>query len=120
MFIKFIFAILTGIISSLIANWITATWSSLNSQARWLISGAIGILTMIVVVFVPYFNRPRTGRPKTNVLSNSEVGGNVKAEGVRVAFGENRDVDLVSRNKIKGDLTAKDMSVYPGRGGADE
>jgi hypothetical protein len=120
MVIKFIFAVVTGVIGSLIANWITATWSDLDAQVRWLISGAIGVLTMLLVVTAPRFNRPQGNRPTTKVLSNSSVGGTVKAESIEVAVDENRDVDLASDNKIKGDLIAKDMKIYPSQGEVDE
>ena len=106
MFDKVIFSIITGIIGSLLANWITATWTAFNGGKRLVASIAAGLATALLLFFL---RRPKQRR---EALSDNVSKGELRAEGVRLT----KNYDRVLSGNKGGDIIMKDISD----GGPDE
>lgn len=114
---KFVLPIVLGVISSLIANWLTATWSTLSSLNRWLISGAVGIITMITVAAVINASKRKPMRSTTNVLSDITSGGKIHAKEVEANVSNSEGgLNVLSHNNAKSDFIAENVKVRHGGG----
>jgi hypothetical protein len=112
---KLVLPIVLGVISSLMANWLTATWSTLSSLNRWLISVAVGIITMIAVAVVINASKRKPMSSTTNVLSDITSGGKIQAKDVEAnVSNSDGDLNVLSHNNSKSDFTAENVKVRRG------
>lgn len=112
---KLVLPIVLGVISSLIASWLTATWSTLSSLNRWIISGAVGIITMITVAIAINASKPKPLRATTNVLSGITSDGKIQAKEVKANVPSSEgDLNVLSHGNSKGDFIAEKVEVRRG------
>lgn len=115
---KLVLPIVLGVISSLIASWLTASWSTLSNLNRWLISVVVGIITMIIVAVVINTSKRKSMHSSTNVLSGITPGGKIHAKEVEVNVPNSEgDLNVLSHNNPKSDFIAENVKVHRGGGG---
>ena len=112
MFEKFILPVVSGVVSTLIATLVTTSWSQLNNRDRWLISGAVGVITIVVVAII--VRRPKkTKSGDTRVASGIDAGKSVGVKGIDVTTGLSGSTDVASDIRARtGDVNISDVKVH--------
>lgn len=102
---RLIIAIGSGIISSLIANWITGAWTSFNTLSRWLVSAGIGVLVIAIIVTLSRQSETNNGRATSYTASGLRGKGNVRVNDVGVTTNMDEDTSVAS------DIKGKDIEI---------
>jgi hypothetical protein len=111
MFEKIIWPIVSGVISTFVANWVAGAWQGLSVRDRWLISVAFGVgVAVAVLVISSRRSRAKSPQGKTDkrkeAFTANKPKGSMRAEGVTLegydgAFNDNEPgEDLVVKDTV--------------------
>ncbi len=99
MFEKIIWPVASGVISTLISNWVTSAWQGVSTRDRWLISVAFGVgVAITVLIILSWRSDAKSPESKTEkrkeAFNANKPKGSMRAEDVTVegfdsAFNEN-------------------------------